>query len=149
MRGWSLVLAVWVSGCAPLTPQGKGVSVYTASLDALPAERTLPDGCSLLSRRPPSSRSEVDLLGQKEPFRIERNDAGAAGANALLVLTRMIQGRHDPECTSALPITDCPGTDGAWYRVVIERYVCTPDALSRLANAPPPARTPNREPLHP
>ena len=80
---------------------------------------------------------EVDLEGQKDPFRAARNEAGAAGANALLVLSRMTISRHDFECPGSSPITDCPGSFGAWYRVQIESYACSADALRRLSISPP------------
>jgi hypothetical protein len=146
---WYWLFAVGsVCGCGTLTPHGTMVSVYRTSLDALPAERRMPDGCRLLSTTPPVSMAEIDLEGQKDPFRSERNETGAAGGNALLVLTRMTMGRRDPECPTASPITDCPATVGAWFRVVFESYACTPDALTQLAKAPPVALAPGREPLH-
>jgi len=80
--------------------------------------------------------SEADLEGQKDPFRAERNAAGAAGANVLLILKRQIAPRRDFDCPAASPITDCPSTLGAWFDVVIERYACSPDALAYLATLP-------------
>ncbi len=77
--------------------------------------------------------TELDMEGQKDPFRVERNEAGAAGANALLVLSRMTISRHDSECPGSSPITDCPPSFGAWFSVVIESYACTPDAVRRLS----------------
>jgi hypothetical protein len=79
---------------------------------------------------------EVDLEGQKDPFRRERNAEGARGANALLVLSKMTMGRRDPECPTSSPITDCPFSLGAWFDVVLQSYACTPDAL-RTLSAPP------------
>ena len=73
------------------------------------------------------------MEGQKDPFRVERNEAGAAGANAMLVLSSMIISRHDPECPGSSPITDCAPSFGAWFRVVIESYACTPDAVRELS----------------
>ena len=75
-------------------------------------------------------------MGQKDPFRAEREAAARAGANALLVLSTMTMSRRDFECPTASPITDCPGTLGAWYRVQVETYQCTPDALSKLPPFP-------------
>jgi hypothetical protein len=77
---------------------------------------------------------ELDLEGQKDPFRAARNEAGAAGANALLVLSQMTISRRDLECPPSSPITDCPPSFGAWFRVVIESYTCTPDALQQLSS---------------
>src|SRR5215471_9801913 len=129
---WLLAVAA-VSGCMTLSPEGMKVSVYRASLDALPAERRMPDGCALVSTTNPVSMAEIDLEGGKDPFRAQRNETGAEGGNALLVLARMTMGRRDPECPTASPITDCPATLGAWFDVVFESYACPPDALSQLA----------------
>ena len=92
----------------------------------------MPDGCLLLATKPPVDMTELDMEGQRDPFRIQRNDAGAAGGNALLVLSQMTVSRHDSECPGSSPITDCPPSFGAWYRVVFESYACTPEALARL-----------------
>jgi len=77
--------------------------------------------------------TELDMEGQKDPFRVQRNEAGAAGGNVLLVLSRMEISRHDSECPASSPITDCPPSFGAWFDVVIEAYSCTPDALRTLS----------------
>jgi hypothetical protein len=96
----------------------------------------MPRGCSLLSSKPPIAMPELDLEGQKDPFRADRNEAGAAGANALLVLSKMTISRHDGECPGSSPITDCPPSFGAWFRVVVESYACTPEALRQLSSIP-------------
>ena len=83
---------------------------------------------------------ELDFDGQKDPFRVERNEAGAAGANALLVLSQMTLSRRDSECPTSSPITDCPPGFGAWFQVVIESYACTPDAIRELSARRPAQR---------
>jgi hypothetical protein len=135
----SLLLAVLAGGCVTLTPEGARVSVYRAPLDGVPFQHRMPEGCRLLATNPPVPMTELDMEGQKDPFRVERNEAGTAGANALLVLSRMTMSRHDSECPASSPITDCPPSFGAWFRVVIESYACTPDALRRLSALPPRA----------
>jgi hypothetical protein len=55
--------------------------------------------------------------GRKIQFREARNEAGAAGANALLLLRRTLIGRLDPECAAGMRITDCAGRLGAWFDV--------------------------------
>ncbi|HMF94717.1 MAG TPA: hypothetical protein VKE96_10505 [Vicinamibacterales bacterium] len=129
MRWGLLVLAAAVSSCATLTQEGLRVSVFRAPLNAPPAQRSMPSGCRLLFTKPRVSMPELDLEGQKDPFRLQRNEAGAAGGNALLVLSRMTISRHDSECPGSSPITDCPPSFGAWFDVVIQAYACTPDAL--------------------
>jgi hypothetical protein len=138
---WCFLLLVLTCGCETLTPQGARVSVYRASLDGLPAQRAMPAGCRLLSTQPAVTMTELDIEGQKDPFRTARNKAGAAGGNALLVLSRMIISRHDSECPGSSPITDCPPSFGAWFRVTLESYACASDALDRLAAAAKPSDT--------
>jgi hypothetical protein len=140
---------MFMSGCASLTPAGEKVAVYQAPLDGTPAQRSMPEGCRLIASTPPVAMPEIDLLGQKDPFRKERNEAGAAGANALLVLSIQTVGRHTFECPGSSPISDCGGGFGAWYRVQVESYACTADALGSLpsfgrrrATPPVPNRTP-------
>src|SRR5262245_22166097 len=133
MRGWLVLLVVSASSCVTLTPAGSRVSVFRAPLNAPPAQRRMPSDCQLMFTRPPVSMPELDIEGPKDPFRLQRNAAGAAGENALLVLSRMTISRHDSECPGSSPITDCPPSFGAWFDVVIEAYSCTPDALRTLS----------------
>jgi hypothetical protein len=135
MRWCAALPAVLICGCVTLTPEGALVGVYRAPLRDPPAERNMPEGCHLLARRPPVSMTELDIEGQKDPFRPARNETAAAGGNALLVLSRMTISRRDRECPASSPITDCPPSIGAWFRVVIESYACTPDALHHLTAA--------------
>jgi hypothetical protein len=128
----ALIAALLASGCVRLTPAGSRVGVYRAPLDGPPASRRMPSGCSLLAAKPAVAMPELDLEGQKDPFRGARNEAGAAGANALLVLSAMTISRHDGDCPASSPITDCPPGFGAWFRVVLESYACTPEAIRQL-----------------
>ena len=127
-RARFLLIACCLCGCASLTPEGARVTVYQVPLDRPSPQRQMPSGCRLLSATPTHSISELDLTGQKDPFRAERNAAAAAGGNALLVLTRMVIPRHDMECPGSSPITDCPPSFGAWYEVKVETYACTQEA---------------------
>jgi hypothetical protein len=115
------------------------VYVYKASLDTAPANSRMPEGCRLLAEKPPVDMTELEIEGQKDPYRVLRNEAGAAGANALLVRSRVIIPRRNFECPSASRITDCPGSSGAWFRVVFETYACTPEALRDLDARKDPA----------
>jgi hypothetical protein len=133
VRWVSLLLIGFGWSCVTLSPQGAGVLVFQALLDAAPARRAMPEGCVRLTTRPPMAMTELEMQGQKDPYRAERNQAGAAGANVLLVLLKQTVARHDFECPGSSPITDCPPSSGAWFRVVFESYACTPDALQALA----------------
>jgi hypothetical protein len=53
-------------------------------------------------------------------------------------MSKVIMPRRNVDCPTALRITDCPGSSGAWLQVVFESYACTADALKTLS--PPPAR---------
>src|SRR5262249_4726995 len=136
-RWFWLALAVFGCSCATLTPEGAAVSVYQAPMDAPPAQRTMPTGCTRVTVGAPGPMTELQMHGQKDPYWTERNQAGAAGANALLVLSKQTISRHDFECPGSSPITDCPPSSGAWYRVIFESYSCTADALRTLATRRP------------
>ena len=131
---WSVpLIAAILCGCVKLTPEGSRVSVYQARMNAAPADRSMPAGCTLIAAEPAKHMTELDLDGQKDPFRKARNEAGAAGANALLVLRRTLIGRRDPECAAAMRITDCAGSLGAWFDVTVESYTCPSDALANFS----------------
>jgi hypothetical protein len=142
-RGGVLVLAVLAVGCAPaLTSQGAGVSVFLVKMDDARRPTAMPEGCRLLATRPPVSMTEADIAVQKDPYRRARNEAGEAGANALLVRSRVTALRRTANCPVASPITDCPGSSGAWYSLVYESYACTPDALKQINTPPSPRPSP-------
>jgi hypothetical protein len=132
VRRLLLLAVLFGSGCVTLSPDGARVAVYTARLGAVPRDRRMPEGCRRLAAKPTVSMTELEMDGQHDPYREARNEAGAAGANALLVLSRLTVPRRNPECPGSVPITDCPPSEGAWYDVVFESYVCTPDALQKL-----------------
>ena len=131
--------------CAMVASPSIDVSVYQAPLDAPPARRAMPSGCRLVHTSKRVSLTELDMQGQKDPYRAQRREAAAAGANALLVLSKQVISRHDPDCPGASPITDCPPGFGAWFDVVFESYACSSEALQKLsptettpATSPPP-----------
>jgi hypothetical protein len=140
------VLAVLAVRCAPaLSSQGAGVSVFLVKMDDPKRPDAMPEGCHLLATRPAVSMTEADIAVQKDPYRLGRNDAGAAGANALLVRSRVTVPRRTANCPVASPITDCPGNSGAWYSLVYESYACTPDALKQLNTPSSPRPSPPNE----
>jgi len=134
MRRLALLLLIAASACVTLTPEGKLVSVAYASLDTVPALRQLPDQCNRVTVALKDERmSEQEIEGQADPFRRQRNDAGAAGSNLLLVLKQMERGRRGFECPPTSKITDCGGNSGAWFHVEFETYTCSADALKEIA----------------
>src|SRR6516165_1320344 len=130
--GLLLLSGILVCGCATLTPEGARVPVYHARLDDPPPQRTMPAGCDLVEAKPPVRMTELDLEGQKDPFRKTRNEAAAGGANTLLVLRRTIMGRRNADCPGSMRITECSGALGAWYEVTVASYSCTPQALAAI-----------------
>ena len=94
----AFLVLVLGSGCAtPLTPQGARVFVVRAPLAPLasPPQQPMPSGCTLATATSTLSRTEFELEGQHDPFREDRNKAGAAGANVLVVRSRMVVPRRD------------------------------------------------------
>jgi len=145
LRRGAVLLAILAGGCAPvLTPQGHGVSVYLVKAGGVPRDSQMPEGCRLLGTKAPVNMSEAELA-QEDPYRLARNDAGAAGGNALLVRSKMIASRRNVNCPVASPITDCPGNSGAWFSIVFESYSCTSEALKTL-NTPKPSPSPSAKP---
>lgn len=136
MRLVRICALLLVVGCAPtLTHDGAKVSVFEVPQTSAP-DTKMPDDCKLVASKPTVKLTEMEMYGVKDPYRLMRNEAGAAGANALLVRSHMIMARRDADCPAKSPITDCPGKSGAWYEVTFESYTCTSDALLQL----PPAK---------
>jgi hypothetical protein len=136
----SSVLAIAVlalSSCAPATRGNgapSGVAVYRTPAGS---GSQMPAGGRLLGETAPLTMSEADL-DAAGAFSRERASAAASGVNVLLRVEQMIAPRNDFDCAAAQPISDCPATLGAWYRVVLRSYSC--DAASR-ALLPPVAPT--------
>jgi hypothetical protein len=124
--------ALLTLACATLTSHGARVEVFQAPLSETESPAAMPRGCRFLAAHPPVDMSEREMLGVKDPYRIQRDRAGQAGGNVLLVRSRIIVSRRDLDCPAAAPITDCPRSDGSWSRVVFEDYACSADALARL-----------------
>ena len=111
--------------------------MFTAPLVGTAARPEMPEGCRKLTvAQPQAYMSELEIEGQKNPFRRQRTAAAEGGGNTLLVLKRQTSPRRTFECPSALPITDCAPDSGAWYEVNFESYACSTDALVTL-NTPP------------
>ena len=102
MRSSAWLLLVFATcGCVTLTPEGARVAVYTAKFEVPPARRQMPDGCLRLGVLPEDRMSEMEMEGLSDPFRKQRNAAGSAGGNVLLMLKRAAGARRDPECPGA------------------------------------------------
>ena len=132
-RPAAVVFVLLMSGCLALTPEGARVTVYKTPLDVSAASPVMPAGCRKISSLGEDRFSEMEIDGQADPFRRQRNTAGGTGGNILRVVTQQTSPRTSPECPKGVPIGDCPGYSGAWYKVVFENYECTPDALKLLS----------------
>jgi hypothetical protein len=136
MRRSALLLLIAACGCVTLTPQGKLVTVASASLEQPPALRMMPDGCTQVTLALKDEwMSEQEIEGQADPFRRQRNAAGGSGANVLLVLKRMSRGRRGIDCPNGSSITDCAPYSGAWFSIEFESYQCSTEALRAIAAA--------------
>jgi len=82
----------------------------------------------------PGNRDE--LVGAEVDAVAVPDEAASVGANVVLVRSRQVVSRHDPDCPGASVITDCPPGSGAWFDVVVERYACTQEALRTLGTLP-------------
>ena len=131
-RSLVFLFALLASSCMTLTPAGARVSIYNAPLDGPPALRAMPDDCRKLSESAKEWMTEADIAGQAGPFTKQLNASAAAGGNVLLVLKEQIRSRRDPDCPASSSIRDCAGSSGAWYNVVFESYMCTPEAIQTL-----------------
>lgn len=130
-----------VAGCfTAQSAQSRGVLIVRTALQKPPRPSAMPSECTLVNATPPVSRSEFDLEGQHRPFRDEQDRAAKAGANLLLVRSRVVVPRRDLDCPAASPITDCPATLGAWFDVVFESYAC-PDSVAKAFVAARSRRT--------
>jgi hypothetical protein len=107
--------------------------VYESKTGSGSQPQPMPEGCQLVAKKAPVEMTEQEMFGQSEPYRVVRNDAGAGGANALLVRYRQTASRRNFECALADPITSCPGSSGARFEVVLESYRCDAEALGKLA----------------
>jgi hypothetical protein len=146
MVRWSIAIALpGALGCIALTPDGARVAVYQAPLEGPAAKREMPADCRLVSSTTPVSMTELEMQGSDDPFRVQRNEAAAAGANTVLVLSKETQSRRTMDCPSSMRITDCLGSSGAWYRVTFENYACTSQALDSLSPPPAPRPTGSRK----
>jgi hypothetical protein len=142
MRRSLLLMAALAGGCATLTPEGSGVLVYRAPLEAQAAPAPMPEGCRKLAETHPVNITELELESDKHPYLAQQNQAAAAGANVLLVRSRELIPRRTYDCPASSRITDCPFNSGAWYRVVFESYTCSADGLRSL----PPIKAAPRQP---
>jgi hypothetical protein len=131
-RSWNFALALLAAGCTAFSPLAAQVSVYRQAVNDFSSAAPMPAGCRAVAVKPVMSMPELDMVGGKQPFRKQREEAASSGANALLVRSHLVQPRGF-NCPVASPITDCPGTFGAWFDVRFESYACDAEALQKLA----------------
>jgi hypothetical protein len=128
----ALLACATLLGCATAaSPAAQAVRVLQkgAATPETPAG-PLPEGCRLIGANPSVDRTERELA--TSDFIPERERAAGAGANLVVARSEMLVPRQNYDCPAASPITDCPPSEGAWYRVVYEDYACSPAALDAL-----------------
>jgi hypothetical protein len=118
------------------SPAARGVLVLHAKEGYGAKASPLPAGCRLVGAHPSVDQTERDLAISE--FRRERERAASSGANVVLAREEMIVPRRDYDCPASSKITDCPPSEGAWFRVVYEDYACSPDAVDALRSPSPP-----------
>ena len=96
----------------------------------------LPAGCRQIASHPSVEQTELELAVSE--YDKERTRAAAAGGNVVIAKEEVLVPRRNLDCPVALPITDCPPAEGAWFRVVYEDYACSAEAVDELSR--PPAR---------
>ena len=119
---------------APGSPAAQAVRVLHVDEGGGAIAAPLPDGCRLIAAHPSVQRTERELALSE--FESERGRAAAAGANVVLARQEMIVPRQNVDCPVKAPITDCPPSEGAWFRVVYQDYACSADAVAELSRAP-------------
>jgi hypothetical protein len=119
------------------SPVAAQVSVHRQNFEDPSVVGRVPASCRLVAVKPMATMTELEMEGQNQPYRRQREEAAASGANALLVRSRLIYSRRNFDCPGSSPITDCAGASGAWFDVVFESYACTPEALEVLAAQEP------------
>ncbi len=136
--GAACAALAFVSGCvATSAPEKREPAVPVYQTPWRPEGVVgMPAGCRMLAEGPPQLWSETDLVSA-DTFRSDRNRAAALGANALLLVEKLVRPREDFDCAAAQPIGDCPKTLGAWYQVTVRAYVCDGAGRQALAAGAP------------
>jgi hypothetical protein len=136
VRQAALILLVLVlilaSSCASSPRPGSSVRVFEADAGSPDSSRAMPEGCLLLGVSAPYDQMESERHGE-DPYRAERDEAAAAGGNVLLAVSERTVTRPSSDCPSGDRSANCLRGSESWYRVRVERYACTPEALSALA----------------
>lgn len=123
-------------GCAsaPASPAAQAVRVFHVQEGYGAISVPVPGGCRLVAAHPSVQQTERELAISE--FKPERERAAAANANVVFARQEMIVPRQNYDCPVKAPITDCPPSEGAWFRVVYEDYACSPEAVAELSRAP-------------
>jgi hypothetical protein len=138
LRGLAAAAALLSGGVlrcasAPASPAAQAVRVFHVD-EGGGVAAPLPAGCRLVAAHASVQQTERELAISE--FGSERRRAAAAGANVVFARQEMIVPRQNFDCPAKSPITDCPPSEGAWFRVVYQDYDCSPDAVAELSRAP-------------
>jgi len=131
LLGAALLAATSRCASAPVSPAAQNVRVFHVGEGYGARVVPLPAGCKLLTAHPSVQQTERDLAISE--FKSERERAAAAGGNVVFAREEMIVPRQGYDCPARSPITDCPPSEGAWFRVVYEDYTCSADAMTELS----------------
>ncbi|MGE5278451.1 MAG: hypothetical protein ACM3SU_15765 [Acidobacteriota bacterium] len=127
-----LLAALLSAGCTTaLTREGARVKVYATDPSVPDAARSLPEGCRLLETTAPFDQQESERAGE-DPYRRQRNEAGAKGGNVLLVDSKPIVLRPNTDCSPRDKSPACLEASQSWYRVSFGYYACSPEAIGLL-----------------
>ena len=128
------LLAVLAAACATaLSKEGAAVKVYETDATVKDAAKSLPEGCRLLETSGPMDQEESERA-YNDPYRAQRNAAGARGGNVLLVDSQPLVVRPNTDCSPSDKSPQCLEGSHTWYRVTFGYYACTPEA-ARLLDA--------------
>jgi hypothetical protein len=133
MRTAALLCALAVSlACATAKTDPIPVKVFQIDVTRKPSEvDPVPSGCKLLQSFPPFDQMAKERLVE-DPYKARRKETLALGGNMLLVRSEDLVVRPNLDCPPADQSPGCLSTSQNWYRVTLEGYSCSTDALREL-----------------
>jgi hypothetical protein len=123
------MIAVGVAGAQ--SKDASRVQVYAADKSRLPDPSSSVEGCRLLEKTEPVLEQE-SARAAKDPYRRQREAAGALGGNVLIVFSDLVQRRPSLDCSPRDTSPECLETSQTWYRTAFGYYACSPEAAARL-----------------